>query len=102
MTMAATFCDRRVRFLHPLRLKDAQLVITQKALRHGAVTASELTGRRGAPIRAVRASVRSPLWSTTLATVYFTAEREACRWAEDLVTRLPRIEHPQLGAQSKV
>jgi hypothetical protein len=101
MTAMTVFRDRRVGYLHRLSLKDAQLVVCQEALRRGALTSTELASRSG-PARAVRVSVRSPLWATPLGTVYFRSESDATEWARDLLARLPRIEHPKAGARSAV
>lgn len=101
MTITATFRDQRVATLDRLSLKDAQLVISQEALRRGALTSSELAARSG-PVEAVRVSVRSPLWASTVAIVYFPTESEASDWAHDLLSRLPRIEHPKPGARAQV
>jgi hypothetical protein len=101
MNTTAVFRDHRVASLDRLRLKDAQLVVSQEALRRGALTSSEMAARSG-PVDAVRVSVRSPLWATTLATVYFRAESDASEWAHDLLSRLPRIEQPRPGARAQV
>jgi hypothetical protein len=101
MTTSAVFTDRRVASIDRLSLKDAQLVVSQEALRRGALTSSELTAASG-PVEAVRVSVRSPLWATTLATVYFPTESKASEWAHDLLSRLPRIERPKPGARAQV
>jgi hypothetical protein len=100
MSATAVFRDPRVGTLDELSLKDAQLVISQEALRRGALTSSELAARSG-PVQAVRVSVRSPLWATTVATVYFPTEGDASEWAHDLLSRLPRIEHPKPGARAQ-
>jgi hypothetical protein len=97
--MTAVFQDRRVPRLHTMSLKDAQLVVCQEALRRGALTSSELAARAG-PTRAVRVSIRSPLWVTPLATIYFPAEHAAGEWARDLLARLPHVEHPKPGARA--
>ena len=101
MTTTAVFTDRRVATLDRLSLKDAQLVVSQEALRRGALTSSELAARSG-PVEAVRVSLRSPLWATTVATVYFRTESAASEWAHDLLSRLPRVEHPRPGARAQV
>lgn len=93
--------DPRVGALDQLSLKDAQLVIGQEAMRWGALTSSEL-GSGSGPVEAVRVSLRSPLWATTVATIYFPAESEATAWARDLLARLPRIERPKSGARAPV
>lgn len=97
----ASFSDPQVATINRLSLKDAQLVISQEALRRGALTSSELTARSG-PVEAVRVSLRSPLWATTVATVYFPTETAASQWAHDLLSRLPRIERPKSGARAPV
>jgi len=100
MTTAAVFRDPRVARLDQLARKDAQLVLCQEALRRGGLTASELTA--GPPTQhPVRVSVRSPLWATTLATVYFTSERPASEWARDLLARLPHVARPQARAGAR-
>ena len=101
MSTTATFRDRRVATLDRLSLKDARLVISQEALRRGALTSSALAARSG-PVEAVRVSLRSPLWASTVAIVYFPTESEASDWAHDLLSRLPRVEHPRPGARAQV
>lgn len=101
MTATAVFRDHRVASIDRLRLKDAQLVVSQEALRRGALGSGELAAS-SAPVDAVRVSVRSPLWATTLATVYFRTESDASEWAHDLLSRLPRIEQPRSGARAQV
>lgn len=101
VTPMDVYRDRRVGFLDQLTLKDAQLVVCQEALRRGALTSSELASRSG-PTEAIRVSVRSPLWATPLATVYFPSENDAVDWARDLLARLPRIDHPKDGARAAV
>jgi hypothetical protein len=100
MNAAAAFRDPRVARLDQLARKDAQLVLCQEALRRGALTASELAS--GVPPRQpVRVSVRSPLWATTLATVYFTSEQPASEWAHDLLARLPHVPIPRPRASAR-
>ena len=101
MSVTSVFRDPRVGTLDELSLKDAQLVISQEALRRGALTSSELGSSVG-PVEAVRLSLRSPLWATTVATIYFPAEEQATEWAHDLLARLPRIERPKSGARAPV
>jgi hypothetical protein len=101
LSATAIYRDPQVGTLDRLSLKDAQLVVSQEALRWGALTPGGL-GPSDGPVEAVRVSIRSPLWATTLATIYFAAEHEATAWTRDLLTRLPRIARPRSGARAPV